>query len=63
MVWQKGTASLWNYIIFFSVSQMAITDLVAEKDRGRYMGKIMIPMSVGMIVGPTLGGTLSKYFG
>ena len=42
---------------------MAITDLVAEKDRGRYMGKIMIPMSVGMIVGPTLGGTLSKYFG
>jgi len=44
-------------------AQMAITDLVSEKDRGRYLGKIMIPMSVGMIVGPTLGGTLSQYLG
>lgn len=45
------------------ISQMAITDLVAEKDRGRYMGHIMVPVSIGMIVGPTLGGTLSKYLG
>merc|ERR1712038_44144 len=44
-------------------SQMAVTDLVAEKERGPSLRKIMIPMSVGMIVGPTLGGTLSKYLG
>ena len=44
-------------------AQMAVTDLVPEADRGRYLGKIMIPMSAGMIIGPTLGGTLSKYLG
>ena len=49
--------------LFFPASQMVVTDLVPQKDRASALGKIMIPMSAGMIIGPTLGGFLSGYFG
>jgi len=45
------------------VSQMAVTDLVPSESRGRYLGKTMVMMSIGMIVGPTLGGTLANHLG
>ena len=51
------------YVSPIPVAQMAITDMTPEADRGYYLGKLMIPMSIAMILGPPLGGFLSSYIG
>ena len=42
---------------------MMVSDFVSGKERGVAMGKIMLPMSLGMFIGPALGGQLAKYLG
>ena len=42
---------------------MTVTDLVPPSERGVALGRIMVPMSLGMIVGPFLGGFLTVRIG
>ena len=44
-------------------TQMLMTDIVPESDRGAALRKTVLPLSIGMIVAPTLGGTIAKYIG
>src|SRR5690606_20477445 len=43
--------------------QVIFTDLVAPRERGRYMGIIGAIMAVGMISGPVLGGLITDGIG
>ena len=42
---------------------MIVSDLVPGSERGVAMGKLMLPMMIGMLVGPALAGQLAKLMG
>lgn len=44
-------------------AQIMVSDLVEGKERGVAMGKLVLPMSLGMFLGPALGGQLARIFG
>lgn len=45
------------------VCQMLLIQLVAESARGRYLSRSMLPMGIGMILGPTIGGAMAARLG
>ncbi|EDO38586.1 predicted protein, partial [Nematostella vectensis] len=44
-------------------SQMIITDISSKEDRAGALGKLGVSYAVGMVVGPFLGGIMTKHYG
>ena len=49
--------------VYFTGAMMTVTDLVPSSERGVALGRIMVPMSLGMILGPLIGGYLTQKIG
>lgn len=44
-------------------SQMLVTHLTNESERATALSRLGFSYGIGMVVGPTLGGHISKHFG
>ena len=57
--------SLKDFCVFFVHvgGQMIVTDLGESNKRADALGKLGLSYGVGMVVGPVLGGLLTKHLG
>ena len=59
------TSFMFYFLIYFFLlgGQMIVTDLGESNKRADALGKLGLSYGVGMVVGPVLGGVLTKHLG